>query len=436
MELLRNHLVQQLADYNATPKQKKMDIVLFKDALIHVAKIYRVLNLKRGHVLLVGVGGSGRHSLTRLAGYIAKMNAEQLEIRKDFDLRAFRKRLMEMYEKTVYGKQMRKTVFIFSDNDVVLEVFLEDIQNMLNSGVVPNMYSPDDLARVRDEMRKEYKRAGQTNESADAMNDFFFGRVKDNMHLSICMSPVGETFRNYCRMYPALINNTTIDWFMGWPEEALIEVANKFLSSETYEQYGPEIVQGLAHFAAYSHTGTQESAEKMKRELKRIFYVTPTNFIELLKGYEKILTQKKQVVEAQIKKLTNGLSKLEDARADVEVMTEESGIKRIEVQKKTQECEKLQLEMSKEQKGADEAQKHILIESEKIEKETIITERLAQEAEQELQKAMPSLLAAQDAVNSLEKKHISEIKAYSQPPEIVLLVMSAVMICLQKEPSW
>jgi dynein heavy chain len=50
-----------------------MDLVLFKDAIIHVAKIYRVMNLKRGHVFLVGVGGSGRHSLTRLSAYIPQI---------------------------------------------------------------------------------------------------------------------------------------------------------------------------------------------------------------------------------------------------------------------------------------------------------------------------------------------------------------------------
>ena len=119
-----------------------MDIVLFKDAIIHISKIYRVIQQKRGHAMLVGVGGSGRHSLTRLSAFIAQMNCDQLEIRRDFGLKDFRIKLKELYEMSAFaGKYFLKTVFIFSDNDVVQESFLEDIQNTLNSGVVPNLYN-------------------------------------------------------------------------------------------------------------------------------------------------------------------------------------------------------------------------------------------------------------------------------------------------------
>ena len=71
---LREYLNDKLEHYNMQPKLIKMDLVLFKDAITHIAKIYRIINLKRGHAFLVGVGGSGRHSLTRLAAFISQMN--------------------------------------------------------------------------------------------------------------------------------------------------------------------------------------------------------------------------------------------------------------------------------------------------------------------------------------------------------------------------
>jgi dynein heavy chain len=45
----------------------------------------------------------------------------------------------------------------------------------------------------------------------------------------LCMSKTGDSLRNYTRMYPGLVNNTTIIWFMTWPSEALVEVASKYL---------------------------------------------------------------------------------------------------------------------------------------------------------------------------------------------------------------
>lgn len=262
-----------------------MNIVLFRDAIIHITKIYRVINFNRGHCLLVGVGGSGRHSLTRLSAHISNMISHSLLIRSDFSLKDFRIELQEMYKRSAYFKGYgEKTVFIFSDNDVVDEAFLEDIQNQLNGGMVPNIFNNDDLFKIKDDkyFKDAYKKDGQNNDNPDVQTEWFYRRIKDSMHMSICMSPIGDKFRIYTRNYPALINNTTIDWFMPWPVEALTEVANKFISvMDIDNKYKP----GLAEMAAYLHATSQEEAETMKRELKRIFYVTPTNFIELLKGY-------------------------------------------------------------------------------------------------------------------------------------------------------
>lgn len=83
-------------------------------------------------------------------------------------------------------------------------------------------------AQIKNKLTKEATRLGRipTTETIYAL---LIERSRANMHLVVCMSPIGDAFRNRLRQYPALINCTTIDWFLEWPREALLEVGNKFL---------------------------------------------------------------------------------------------------------------------------------------------------------------------------------------------------------------
>jgi dynein heavy chain len=436
-EKLKSHLNEALIKYNNTPKFIKMDLVLFKDAIIHITKIHRILSMRRGNALLIGVGGSGRHSLTRLASSIESMTVFQLEIIKGFKLKNFRESLKVLYEWAGFrGKEKLKTTFIFADNDVVQESFLEDIQNMLNSGLVPNLFAADELNKLRDEFRRYFKRDPQNKtlpETPDNMDAWFFNNIKDNLHLSITFSPLSKNFKEYCRNYPALINNTTIDWFMKWPEDALQEVANKFLNDMDIEK---ELVPGLANLCAAAQASTYQASDKMQLQLKRIFYVTPTNFIELLKGYREILEENRKVILAKSNKLRNGLNKLEGARQQVETMSAETDIKRADVQKNSREVDELIIRITADQKVADEKQTYIEQQTEIINREKAEAEALAADAENDLKKYEPELIKAQEAIDSLDNKSIAEIKAYTTPPVAVMTVMSAVMVVFQREATW
>ncbi len=63
----------------------------------------------------------------------------------------------------------------------------------------------------------------------DNLYSFFLGRVRDNLHVCLCFSPVGIKFSRRAMQFPGLVNGATIDWFLPWPEEALTSVSGKFI---------------------------------------------------------------------------------------------------------------------------------------------------------------------------------------------------------------
>ena len=68
-----------------------------RDALQHVCRIHRVLIQPRGNALLVGIGGSGRKSLTRLAAFATGLNCFAIEISKKYRITDFREDLKKLY---------------------------------------------------------------------------------------------------------------------------------------------------------------------------------------------------------------------------------------------------------------------------------------------------------------------------------------------------
>ena len=83
---------------------------------------------------------------------------------------------------------------------------------------------------MRVELVDEARKAG-IPETTESMFKYFIERVRANLHVALCMSPVGDPFRNRIRQYPAFVNCTTIDWFLEWPHDALLEVRTCLLLS-------------------------------------------------------------------------------------------------------------------------------------------------------------------------------------------------------------
>lgn len=172
--------------------------------------------------MLIGVGGSGKQSLTRLSSFMLGYATKSIEISKNYSIDDFHEFIKEMM-KTSSIDQTHQS-FLFTDSQIVYESFLEDINNMLNSGEVPNIWKSDEkdplLSGIRP-INAKLKRP----EDPDTLYKTFVEGVQNNLHIILCMSPVGDALRVRCRKFPALVDCCTLDWFSAWPPAALVSVA-------------------------------------------------------------------------------------------------------------------------------------------------------------------------------------------------------------------
>ncbi|XP_072930463.1 dynein axonemal heavy chain 6 isoform X2 [Epargyreus clarus] len=422
-------LKEYLEEYNSTARAE-MHLVLFRDAVEHVVCVARVLRAERGHCLMVGPGGSGRRSVATLAGHVNECKCMGMELKRNYDTPEFHDDLRKMYMRA--GVANEDTVFLFTDTQITKEEFLEDINNMLNSGEVPNLFEGDTYEQVQTGCRPDAAKAGVNPGDRDAVYYYFINRVRGKLHLCICMSPVGEAFRRRCRMFPSLVNCCTIDWFTKWPPEALLSVAQQCLSPLAND----DIIDKISTLCVTMHQDVDVMTDRLYQEMRRYFYTTPSSYLDLLKLYLALLDNKQQQIIRGRDRISCGLQKLYETYDVVGVMEQQVRDMEPILAKKAEEGMALVAKLRVEQRAADEVKQAVMKDEAEAKIKAEEVKQIADEAKADLALAMPAMEAAQNALKALNKADINELKAFQKPPALVRFVMEPVCILLGAKPDW
>ncbi|NXS46386.1 DYH9 protein, partial [Balaeniceps rex] len=434
-EVLNQILMEALDNYNEV--NAAMNLVLFEDAMCHICRINRILESPRGNALLVGVGGSGKQSLTRLAAFISSLEVFQITLRKGYGIPDLKADLANQYLKA--GMKNIGTVFLMTDAQVADEQFLVLVNDFLASGEIPDLFPDDEVENIINSMRTEVKGRGLVD-SRETCWKFFIERVQQQLKVALCFSPVGSKLRIRSRRFPAIISCTVIDWFQEWPRDALENVSLRFLQeTETMEV---SVKDSISKFMAYVHTSVNEISRLYLSNERRYNYTTPKSFLEQIKLYQNLLLKKGKDLKAKMERLENGLEKLNSTSAQVDELKAKLAAQEMELKQKNDDADKLIQVVGVE---TEKVSREKAIADEEEQKVALITQEVQQkqkDCEEDLAKAEPALAAAQAALNTLNKKNLTELRSFGSPPSAVSNVTAAVMVLMApggkipKDRSW
>ncbi|KAM4725109.1 LOW QUALITY PROTEIN: dynein axonemal heavy chain 3-like [Anableps anableps] len=423
LQALQEVMEFYLEEYNSCSKTP-MSLVIFKFAIEHISRICRVLKQDNGHLLLVGIGGSGRQSATKLGTFINDYVLFQIELTKNYNISDWRDDLKRMMLKA--GIQGKSLVFLFSDSQIKDEAMLEDIDMLLNTGDVPNIFAADERADIIEKAQGIARMEGKRIEPTPlSVYNYFIDRVKANLHIVLAMSPIGDAFRNRLRMFPSLINCCTIDWFHRWPSDALEIVAHKFLEDVEMED---DIRYKVVEMCKFQTTVAELSQVYFSR-LRRHNYVTPTSYLELILTFKNLLKVKRGEVNTAKSRYIVGLQKLEFAASQVSVMQQELTALQPELIQTSAETDKM---MAKIEGTVEvDAKKEIVSADEKVANDAAAAAKaIKDECEGDLAVALPALEAALAALDTLKPADITVVKSMQNPPGPIKLVMESICVMM------
>ncbi|CAK5102070.1 unnamed protein product [Aphanomyces euteiches] len=357
-------------DYNMR-FSNKMNLVFFRDAIAHLLRLTRILRQPRGNAMLIGVGGSGKQSLARLAAFVQEAACHQIEITRGYGMAEFHEDLKTLMLKAGVGGQ--PTVFLFTDSQIVDE-----------SGEVPNLFPQDEMDRIVGDMRPIVKNMGLPETRDECISTF--------------------------------------------------SVAQRFLAHVTLPS--EDVRVALIDMCSIVHTTSNEYAVAFQNQLQRHVYTTPKSYLDLIQLYLKMLKIKQTELQNIKSRMEIGVKKLEETNSIVDNLKGELIKLQPVLTQKAAEAEVLLKQVSIDQKAAAEVRARVSNDEAIVGKQAEEVSLLQADAQKDLDIAMPALNNAQNALNSLSKNDITEVKSFAKPPEAVETVMSCVCMLLGEKQTW
>ncbi|XP_050730386.1 dynein axonemal heavy chain 7-like [Eriocheir sinensis] len=420
------HTITAFTQHYNTCHSSPLNLVTFKHMVGQVARISRVLGRAGGHLLLVGAGGSGRRSLTRLAAHICGHTLLLPAITPHDDYSEVREAVKEAVMRA--GVDEQATVVVVGDAALHHPSVLHLVNTLILTGDAPNILSPEDRSYLRERLRLFLEGREVTESEVWEEQE---RRVKELVHIVVTCLP-SPNLHHTLTHYPAFTTRVTINFFKRWPEKALVRVGEHYLEEVSLRRSMRDTVISAATLI---HQLAREESERVQEKGGWCPPVTPSSYLHLLQEFRGLFTSRQATTSAFRKKYLSGLDKLAFAASQISVMQEMLASLGPQIEEAAEGVSNMMQLIEQESMEVEARRKLVAIEEEEAGVHTARARQLQEECQAELNQALPALHEAVAALNTLKPADITVVKSMKNPPQAIKLVMAAVCVMLEIKPD-
>src|SRR4051812_46246470 len=211
--------------------EEELDVplVLFNDVLDHVLRIDRVFRQMQGHLLLIGVCGSGKTTLSRFCAWMNGLSVFQIKAHNKYTGEDFDEDLRIVLRRA--GCKGEKICFIMDESNVLDSGFLERMNTLLANAEVPGLFEGDDYAALMTACKEGAQRQNLHLDSPEELHKWFTQQIVKNLHVVFTMNPPEDGLSSKAATSPALFNRCVLNWFGDWSDQALFQVGHELTQS-------------------------------------------------------------------------------------------------------------------------------------------------------------------------------------------------------------
>lgn len=432
--------------------EEELDVplVLFNEVLDHVLRIDRIYRQPQGHLLLIGVSGAGKTTLSRFVAWMNGLSVFQIKVHNKYSGEDFDEDLRMVLRRS--GCKGEKLCFILDESNMLDSGFLERMNTLLANGEVPGLFDGDEFSALMTQCKEGSQRDGLMLDSNEELYKWFTSQVIRNLHVVFTMNPSSEGLKDRAATSPALFNRCVLNWFGDWSNGAYFQVGKEFTVRMDLERgewhppdYFPVAYDGLpqppTHRDAiinafvHIHCSLHSANQRLIKRGQRCTVITPRHYLDFINHFVKLYMEKCADLEEQQLHLNVGLGKIAETVEQVEEMQRSLADKSRELQAKNDAANQKLKQMVVDQQEA-ERQK---VQSQEIQQQLEVqTAEIAVKREDvlaDLSQVEPAVVDAQNAVKSIKKQHLVELRTMANPPMLVRLALESICLFLGEETS-